>query len=120
MFQRQRANCALKTMHALIQIFKVNEERSGVKDGRPWSMQDAECALLTDDGVIDRIGVLRVPKDLKGKLSAGIYTASFTLQPNLKSRIIEANVVSLTPVPPKSLPAAHVQLSPTMPSTSPK
>ena len=30
---------------ALIQIIRTNDARSGVKDGRPWKMQDAECLL---------------------------------------------------------------------------
>lgn len=89
-------------MQALIQILKVNEERSGVKDGRPWAMQDAECLLLDDNGAVDQVGVLRIPRDLRGKVSVGIYTGAFALKADMASRRIEAVLVSLHPVPAKS------------------
>lgn len=86
-------------MQSLIQIFKVNELRKGVKDGREWQMQDAECALLDQEGVIQQIGVLRIPKDLRDQVKPGIYSGSFALKPDLRSRIIEAVLTGLTAVP---------------------
>jgi len=82
---------------AILQIIKVNEARTGSKDGRAWEMQDAECILLDDQGQPSQVGVLSIPKDLRGKVTAGIYTGSFTLKPDLRTRKIEAVLVSLNP-----------------------
>lgn len=93
-------------MHALIQVLKVNEERTGVKDGRPWAMQDAECLLLTDAGEVDQVGVLRIPRELRGKVERGLYTCGFALRADMASRRIEAVMVSLVPVPDQKRPPA--------------
>lgn len=84
---------------ALIQIIKTNEPRSGVKDGRPWSMQDAECLLLDDNGQPSMVGVLQLPKDLMGDKAPkpGVYTGSFALKSGLRDRRIEAVLTSLVP-----------------------
>lgn len=86
-------------MHALIQIIKVNEAKSGTKDGRAWEIQDAECILLNDQFMPDQVGVLTLPKELRGKVGPGTYTGSFTLRPDLRTRRIEAVLVGLTPAP---------------------
>lgn len=86
---------------ALLQILKVNEVRSGTKDGRAWSMQDAECLLLKDDGSVDQVGVLMLPKELREKVAPGTYTGTFALRPNVASRRIEAVLTGLSPVPLK-------------------
>jgi len=87
-------------MRSLIQILKVNDLREGMKEGRAWKMQDAECILLTDEGKPDQVGVLMLPKELVGSgVKPGHYTGAFALRPNLSSRRIEAVLVSLTPVP---------------------
>lgn len=84
---------------SLVQIIVVNEARSGTKDGRQWSMQDAECILLKDDRTPSQVGVLMIPKDLQGKVTPGLYTASFALRPNMASRRVEAVLTGLVPVP---------------------
>jgi len=92
----------------LIQIFKVNEPKTGVSksNGKPYELQDAECALLNEDGSVDQIGVLMLPRELRGSITAGIYTGSFTLRPDLRSRRIEAVLVGLRPVPTRKPAAA--------------
>lgn len=85
-------------MQSILQILKVNDPRSGTtKDGRPWQMQDAECILLKDTGEVDQVGVLRIPKELNGKVAPGTYLGSFGLKPNYKDRTIEAVLVGLQP-----------------------
>lgn len=84
-------------MHAIIQIIKVNDVKNGTKDGRAWEIQDAECILLTDDMKPDQVGVLTLPKDLRGKVAPGVYTGSFTLKSDLRTRRIEAVLVGLVP-----------------------
>lgn len=93
-------------MHALIQIIKVNEAKSGTKDGRAWEIQDAECILLNDQFMPDQVGVLTLPKELRGKVGPGTYTGSFTLRPDLRTRRIEAVLVGLTPAPRPKVSAA--------------
>lgn len=84
---------------ALIQIIKVNDPRSGTKEGRAWSMQDAECLLLDQDGKPSMVGVLSLPKDLMGDKAPqpGVYTGSFALKSGLRDRRIEAVLTSLVP-----------------------
>lgn len=85
-------------MQSILQILKVNDARSGTsKEGRPWEMQDCECLLLKDTGEVDQVGVLSLPKDLRGKVVPGTYLGSFGLRPSLKDRRIEAVLVGLQP-----------------------
>ncbi len=97
---------------SIIKIVKVNELRKGSKDGREWAMQDAECILLDENGEEQQVGVLMLPKDLRGEKapSKGIYLGSFTLQAGMRDRRIEAQLVGLQPYdvrkPPASAPAA--------------
>ena len=93
-------------MQSILRILKVNEARSGNKDGRAWEMQDAECLLLKDDGEIDQVGVLMLPKELRNNVKAGDYLGTFALRPNMASRRIEAVLVGLTPYAVKGTPAA--------------
>lgn len=88
---------------ALIQIIKVNDARSGSKDGRAWEMQDAECLLLDEDGQPSQVGVLMLPKDLRNVTKPGTYTGSFALSAGLRDRRIEAVLTGLVPVDIKSI-----------------
>lgn len=84
---------------AFIQIIKVNEARSGTKDGRAWSMQDCECLLLNDKGEPEQVGVLSLPKEMMGDKAPkpGHYTGSFALRSGLRDRRIEAVLTALVP-----------------------
>jgi hypothetical protein len=93
-------------MQSVIQILKVNDRRTGNKDGRVWEMQDAECLLLKETGEVDQVGVLQLPKDLRGKAQPGVYSATFALRPNLASRRIEAILTGLTAIPAPATPKA--------------
>lgn len=89
-------------MQSIIQILKLNELKSGVsrKTGNPYEMQDAECLLLKEDGSLDQVGVLQVPKSLRDKVTVGVFTGSFAMRANMQSRRIEAVLTDITPVPP--------------------
>lgn len=94
---------------SIVQILKVNEARSGEKNGRRWEMQDCECALLTGDGVVEQVGVLVLPKELTGKTAPGIYSGSFALRADTSregQRRINAVLTGLTPLPSKNAPKA--------------
>ena len=95
-------------MQALIQIIVVNEKRTGTKDGRAWELQDAECLLLKDDMTPSHVGVLQLPRDMRGENAPkpGVYTGTFALQSGLRDRRIEAVLTGLTPVPQRSRPAS--------------
>ncbi|MBV8471708.1 MAG: hypothetical protein JOY60_17810 [Burkholderiaceae bacterium] len=93
-------------MQSIIQILKVNEVKSGVKDGRAWELQDCECLLLNEKGEADSVGVLPVPKALRGSVTPGVFLGSFGLRPNLSTRRIEAVLVGLQPYQVKSTPVA--------------
>lgn len=98
-------------MQSLIQIIKVNELRSGTKDGRGWAMQDAECILLTENGEPDQVGVLQLPKHLMGdgkvnKVEKGTYLGTFALAAGMRDRRIEARLTGLQPYDVRKASAA--------------
>lgn len=87
-------------MQSILQILKLNEPRSGEKNGRRWEMQDAECLILNDAGLVDQVGVLMIPKDLMGKVQPGVFIGSFALRANTSregQRRIEAVLTGLQP-----------------------
>lgn len=92
---------------SVIQIIKLNELRKGVKDGRPWEMQDAECLLLDEEGKPSQVGVLMLPKELRGNVTAGIYAGTFALSASLRDRRIEAILTNLTPYEVRRVPPAQ-------------
>lgn len=90
-------------MQSIIQILKLNEARSGEKNGRRWEMQDAECLLLNEDGTVNQVGVLMLPKDLMGKVQPGTYMGTFALRADTSregQRRINAILTGLNQMPP--------------------
>lgn len=100
-------------MHSIVQILKLNEARSGkTVTGREWTIQDAECLLLNDDGTINEVGVLTIPRELNGKATPGTFMGAFALRANKSregGRRIEAVLTGLQPYSLKSTP---VQVAP--------
>jgi hypothetical protein len=90
-------------MQSIVQIFKVNEARTGLKDGRAWAMQDAECALLDDTGNVVSVGVLMLPKEMQSANAPkpGVYLGMFSLAAGMRDRRIEARLTGLNPVSTK-------------------
>jgi hypothetical protein len=84
---------------SIIQVLKVNEKRTGTKNGRDWAMQDCECALLLETGELEQVGVLQLPKDMMGDTAPkpGTYLGSFALRAGMQDRQIKAVLVSLQP-----------------------
>lgn len=89
-------------MQSLLQILVVNDIKKGTSktSGQPYELQDCECVLLNDDGTPKQIGVLLLPKTMTGDHAPkpGIYTGTFALQPDLKTRQINARLIGLTPL----------------------
>lgn len=95
-------------MQSIIQILKLNESRSGEKNGRKWEMQDAECLLLNEDGTVNQVGVLMLPKDLMGKVQPGTFMGTFALRADTSregQRRINAILTGLNPIPSGKQPA---------------
>lgn len=84
-------------MQSIIQIIKVNELRDREFEGRKYQTQDAECIMLNDDGTPAQVGVLKVPKDLLGKVGVGTFVGSFAMRPDMKTRVLGAVLVGLQP-----------------------
>lgn len=104
-------------MQSVIQIIKINELKTGVKEGRAWEMQDCECILLDDSGQPREVGVLPIPKALRGQVQVGTYIGSFALRADLRTRRIEASLTGLQVyevkrVPPPAAPPAASTLKP--------
>lgn len=92
---------------SIIQILKVNDPRTGNKNGRDWKMQDAECVLLTDDGQLDQVGVLPLSKEMMGDSAPkpGIYVGTYAMRAGLQDRRITPVLTALTPYSvPKAAP----------------
>lgn len=87
-------------MQSLLQILVVNPVKSlPGRDGKPpFEIQDAECLLLNEDGSPGKVGVLRVPRDLRATIKAGVFMGSFGLDADYKNRQIGAVLVSLQEV----------------------
>jgi hypothetical protein len=100
-------------MQSIIQIFVVNPTRAGVgkESGKPYEMQDAECALLSDTGEVTQVGVLTLPKELSAPVGApakvypGMYIGTFALKADMRTRKIGAALVGLQPYAVKGTPA---------------
>ena len=92
-------------MQSIVQIFKIDELRKGVsaKTGKPWEMQSAQCALMTQDGQVDQVGVLDIPAKMREGLTPGLYTASFAMNANFQTGRIEAVLTGLVSIPSGSL-----------------
>lgn len=106
-------------MQSILQILKLNEPRSGTKDGRDWKMQDAECLILTAEGAVDQVGVLNIPKALMGTVQPGIYMGSFALRANTSregQRRIEAVLTGLNPIPVPGKASAVAPAAPAAPA----
>ncbi|RYH38513.1 MAG: hypothetical protein EON54_18965 [Alcaligenaceae bacterium] len=71
-------------MHtSTIQILKSEVQLSkklNPDTGKPYESTIARVALLDDDGVLQTVGRLRVPRDLVDQAKVGTYRASFALQ----------------------------------------
>jgi hypothetical protein len=85
-------------MKHLVQILKVNPLRSGIgkKSGNPYSMQDCECAVLNEMGVVEHVGGFMLPKDMTGEKAPvpGTYEATFALGVDQERKIV-ARVIAL-------------------------
>ena len=76
------------SLTSIIRIIRVNEKRSGTKDGRAWELQDCECLLMTEDGEATQVGVLSLPKTMRGDNAPkpGVYLGAFALQAVVETR----------------------------------
>lgn len=86
-------------MQSILQILKVNDPKSGVskKTGNAYDMQDAECLLLEDTGEVNAVGVLQIPKSMRGAVAPGVYVGTFALRAGMMDRRIEAVLTGLSP-----------------------
>ena len=84
---------------SIIQVLKLNDPREWKFEGRSGVSHSAECLLLSQEGTVEQVGVLNIPRDLVEKVKVGVFTGSFALRANPASRKIEAVLTDLTPVP---------------------
>lgn len=96
-----------QTVNSILQILVVNT-KSGTskKTQQPYSIPEAQCVLLNDDGTVSAVGVLVIPKQLEEQAKPGTYTGSFALEAGTygenQGRIV-ARLVGLTPLPPSAV-----------------
>lgn len=86
-------------MQSIIQILKLNEPKAWSMEGRSGFSHSAECLLLTPEGAVDQVGVLKIKGDeLIKRAQVGTYFGSFAMRANPASRQIEAVLTDLQPV----------------------
>jgi len=86
-------------MQSIIQILKLNEPKAWSMEGRSGFSHSAECLLLTAEGQVDQVGVLKLRgEDLIKKAQVGVYVGSFAMRANPASRQIEAVLTDLQAV----------------------
>lgn len=95
-----------------IQILKVSEELSkklNPDTGKPYVSHIARTALINDDGELETVGRLRVPRELVDVAKVGTYRAGFALRvPDYgpdKGDVVSV-LTSLTPLPSAQRAAA--------------
>lgn len=94
-------------MTSLIQILKVGAVQDKKWEGREYQVQEAECVLLTQEGELESVGVLRLSESFRREPPArGTYQAVFSLVASPKDRRIGAIVTGLTLVPNNALKRA--------------
>jgi len=97
-------------MQSIIEILKVNELRSGTKDGRQWTFQDAECLLRDDTGAVVEVGVLPIPEAMREQAKPGVFIGTFALRASKMrdaGRRIEPVLTGLQPYAVKVSKAAQ-------------
>lgn len=100
-------------MHlSTIQILKLETKQSkklNPETGKPFESLEARVALLDDDGVLETVGRLRVPRALVDSVKLGTFRASFALTvPDYgenKGDVV-SQLTGLVPVAPARAPAA--------------
>lgn len=95
--------------HSTIQVLKVDapEEKVSPKDGSKYTIRTAQTALLDDDGVLQKVGRLRIPESMAEKVKVGTFRAGFSLevaQWGLNKGDVIAMLVDLVPVVVAKIP----------------
>lgn len=95
---------------SILQVLKVEEQVSKTTDpktGQPYVRHFARCVLVNDDGTVNNVGRLRIPRDLVEQVKVGTFHAGFALDvPDYgdnKGDIV-AKLTSLVAAPVKSAP----------------
>ena len=90
-----------------VQILLVNDARDvPTKSGGTFPVQDAETVILDDAGAPVVVGPLALPRDLIGKVAAGMYDASFKWERDYKTGRLVNTLVGLTASRPAPVPAS--------------
>lgn len=87
----------IKKLPSFIQILVAQKPSEGIgKNGKPYKVQNADCVMLDEDGVMLQVGVMRVPNDLIDKIKPGVYQPGFGIRVDFQSREIKPVLMSLT------------------------
>lgn len=82
-----------------VQILLINPQRDvPTKSGSTFPVQDAETVILDDVGAPVVVGPLALPRDLIGKVVAGMYDASFKWERDYKTGRLVNSLIGLTAV----------------------
>lgn len=71
----------MSNFSSTIQVLKVDDpEKIKLRDGTEFIAYGAQCALLTDSGDVHKVGKLRIPEHMVGKVQVGLFRAAFGLE----------------------------------------
>jgi hypothetical protein len=91
-------------MNSFLQILVVNDLKKGTSKltGRDYEIQDCECVMLDDTGQPSKVGVLMLGRSMMADKAPkpGIYTGTFEMVADMKTRRLTSQLVGLTPIPP--------------------
>ncbi|MDQ0011868.1 hypothetical protein J2W23_000232 [Variovorax boronicumulans] len=100
-------------MQGILRIFKIDEPKKGIstKTGKPYEIHTAQCALLTDAGELDQVGVLDLPPTFRGKVTQGDYRGTYAMGVNFQNGKIGPVLTDLQPLTPRQ-PSAPAPSAP--------
>lgn len=88
---------------SILRVFAVPPARTGfTREGnRPYSITEAQCALLDENGAVVGVGSWNVPAALLDQVKPGDYAFSFAARVSRDGKI-EAQITGLIPIAPLS------------------
>lgn len=99
-----------------IQVLKVDEPvvKKSPKDGSEYTIYTAQTALLDENGVLEKVGRLRIPESMRDKVKVGVFRAGFSLEVaqwgqnkgDVIASLVDLMPVTTTRIAPAAAPAA--------------
>ncbi|WP_144011698.1 hypothetical protein [Vandammella animalimorsus] len=97
---------------SLVQVLAVKTENKRTKDGRDYSVTEAECVLFNPDGSVFQAGSIRVPKSLVDAVRPGLLNFHFGFARSFNSAHFEVVPTHITLADSSVSPLAPIGSAP--------